>query len=157
MLAWMLLIVGSPAAAEPKPSIRGLVSMGAYKFVVNASDPVNTLEYLGNPKGDHEFTEQFMHACREAFGRRCIFDNHDLDTTPAKAVLPIYDAMNRLGGPIEFQTGPATPKDYEGTIKYGVSLGAGSIELWQDFGGFPHVPDEQLKRWAAMVEANTRR
>jgi hypothetical protein len=34
-------------------------------------------------------------------------------------------------------------------------MGATSIELWQDYGGFPTVPDAQLKRWATMVEANT--
>ncbi|HEY3056031.1 MAG TPA: hypothetical protein VGK31_08895 [Thermoanaerobaculia bacterium] len=95
-----------------------------------------------------------MRACRQSIGKRCIFDNHDLDTKPAKPVLPIYDAMKRLGGPIEFQTGAATPKDFEGTIKYGVSLGAGSIELWHDFTGFPLMPDAQLKRWAAMLEGN---
>lgn len=39
----------------------------------------------------------------------------------------------------------------------GVAQGATSIELWQDYGGFPLVPDETLKRWAAMVEANKTR
>jgi hypothetical protein len=28
------------------------------------------------------------------------------------------------------------------------------VELWQDYGGFPTVPNETLKRWAAMIEAN---
>lgn len=63
-------------------------------------------------------------------------------------------SIGKRGGPIEFQTGAATPKDFEGTIKYGVSLGAGSIELWHDFTGFPLMPDAQLKRWAAMLEGN---
>jgi hypothetical protein len=93
-----------------------------------------------------------MRECRKAFGKRCIFDNHDLDTKPAKPVLPVYAEMKKMGGPIEFQTGPATPKDFEGTIKYGKSIGASSIELYQDFGGFPLVPDPQLKRWAAILE-----
>jgi hypothetical protein len=38
--------------------------------------------------------------------------------------------------------------------KLGVEMGATSIELWQDYRGFPTVPDAQLKRWAKMVEAN---
>lgn len=42
-------------------------------------------------------------------------------------------------------------------IKMGVAYGATAIELWQDYGGFPTVPDEQLKKWAAMVEGNKRR
>ena len=29
--------------------------------------------------------------------------------------------------------------------------------LWQDYRGFPLVPDAQLKRWAALVEANKTR
>jgi hypothetical protein len=45
-----------------------------------------------------------------------------------------------------------TPKDFEGTIRKGVSLGASSIELWQDYQGFPLVPDDTLKRWATMIE-----
>ena len=40
-------------AADPqiKPPIRGLVSMGAYRFVGQGGDPVNTLEPL-NAKAD---------------------------------------------------------------------------------------------------------
>ena len=159
---------GEPTVAQPleaagvkpfqyKQCLKDALQDYAPWKATNVTVPLNPIHMpLGNPKGDHAFTEQFMRACRESFGRRCIFDNHDLDTPPAKAVLPIYEAMKRLGGPIEFQTGAATPKDFEGTIRYGVSLGAGSIEVWQDFGGFPHVPDEQLRRWAAIVERNSR-
>ena len=38
-----------------------------------------------------------------------------------------------------------------------VAQGATSIELWQDYGGFPTVADDLLKRWAAMVESNKSR
>lgn len=134
--------------------MEGLKDYAVWKQT-NVETPLNPIHMpLGNPKGDQEFTQQYMRECRQQFGKRCIFDNHDLDTTPAKAVLPVYDAMKRMGGPIEFQTGPATPKDFEGTIKYGAQIGAGSIELYQDFGGFPQVPDAQLKRWAAILEGN---
>jgi hypothetical protein len=37
----------------------------------------------------------------------------------------------------------------------GVSYGASSIELYQDYGGFPLVPDAKLRHWAAMIEKNT--
>jgi hypothetical protein len=60
--------------------------------------------------------------------------------------------MKQLGPEIEFQTGPTTPKDFDGTIKMGISYGAGSIELYQDYGGFPLVPDAKLKEWAAVIE-----
>jgi hypothetical protein len=62
--------------------------------------------------------------------------------------------MRKLGPEIVFQTGATNPKDFEGTIKMGVKYGATSIELWQDYRGFPLVPNEDLRRWAAMVEAN---
>lgn len=121
----------------------------------NIEIPLNPVYMpLGNNKGDPAFTEQIMHSCRQSIGKRCIFDNHDLDTTPPKTILPLYDAMKRLGPPIEFQTFHVTPTD--GTIKKGVSLKAGSIELWQDYKGFQFVPDAKLKEWAAMVEATTK-
>ena len=124
----------------------------------NIEVPLNPIHMpLGNPKGDINFTTEFMKSCRQAFGKRCIFDNHDLDLNPGPPVQHVYAAMKQLGGPVEFQTGPATPKDFEGVIKYGASMGAGSIELYQDFGGFPQVPDDQLKRWAAIVEGNSKR
>jgi hypothetical protein len=63
--------------------------------------------------------------------------------------------MRQLGPEIEFQTWRKTPQDFDGTIRMGVSYGASSIELYQDYGGFPLVADDQLKQWAAMVEANT--
>jgi hypothetical protein len=102
--------------------------------------------------GDPAFTEQLMLACRQSVGRRCVFDNHNLDADPPRAILPIYAAMQRLGPEIEFQTFRTTPQDFEGTIKKGVALGASSIELWQDYKGFPLVPDADLRRWAGMLE-----
>src|SRR4029077_20837106 len=96
--------------------------------------------------GDVGFTGQVMRACRQAVGRRCVFDNHDLDADPPKS------RSTRSCGEIEFQTLHTTPKDFEGTIRKGVSLGASSIELWQDYQGFPLVPDDTLQRWASMIE-----
>ena len=45
--------VGGAPAADPqiKPPIRGLVSMGAYRFVGQGGDPVNTLEPLNAKAG----------------------------------------------------------------------------------------------------------
>ena len=92
--------------------------------------------------------------CRRKLGVRCVFDNHNLDTKLPRPLLPLYALMRELGPEIVFQTGGTNPKDFEGTIKFGVAQGATSIELWQDYGGFPTVPNDLLKRWAAMVEAN---
>jgi hypothetical protein len=37
----------------------------------------------------------------------------------------------------------------------GASYGASGIELYQDYGGFPLVPDAQLKLWASWLEKNS--
>ena len=106
----------------------------------------------GQGPGDPAFTEGVMRNCRQAVGRRCVFDNHDLDTDLARPLYRIYAYMKQLGPEIEFQTGPTTPKDFDGTIAMGVSYGASSIELYQDYGGFPLVPDDKLRQWAAQIE-----
>jgi len=113
---------------------------------------LNPFYGLSRKVGDAAFTERVMRSCRQAVGRRCVFDNHDLDANPPKSLLPIYAVMQRMGPEIQFQTLHTTPEDFEGTIKKGVSLGASSIELWQDYQGFPLVPDATLKRWATMIE-----
>jgi len=119
---------------------------------------VNPFYGTGNlPLGDAQFTINVMRACRQGIGARCVLDNHDLDTTPPRSILPLYAEMANLGPEIEFQTFHENPTDFEGTIQKGVSLGASSIELWQDYNGFPEVPDAKLKRWAAMLEQNTGR
>jgi hypothetical protein len=105
--------------------------------------------------GDFQFTENVMRECRQAVGRRCVFDNHDLDPNLAKGLYRIYDTMKALGPEIEFQTAKIRPPDFDGTIKMGVSYGASAIELWQDYGGFPTQTDANLKKWAAMIEKNS--
>ena len=113
---------------------------------------LNPFYGLTRRTGDVGFTKQVMRLCRQTLGRRCVFDNHNLDTDPPKSIIPIFALMQKMGPEIEFQTFHTTPKDFEGTIKKGISLGASSIELWQDYQGFPLVPDDTLKRWAAMFE-----
>jgi hypothetical protein len=108
----------------------------------------------GQGTGNPEFTKGIMRECRTRLGVRCVFDNHNLDTDLPKPLIPLYALMKELGPEIAYQTGATTPKDFEGTIAKGVAQGATSIELWQDYGGFPQVPDAMLKRWAKLVEAN---
>jgi hypothetical protein len=121
--------------------------------LVLSVNPLRTGAGQGN--GDAAFTQGVMRNCRQAIGRRCVFDNHDLDADLPKPLYPIYATMKQLGPEIEFQTWRQTPKDFDGTIKMGVSYGASSIELYQDYGGFPYVDDFKLKQWAAMLERNT--
>jgi hypothetical protein len=62
--------------------------------------------------------------------------------------------MKKSGAEIEFQTGGASPPDLGAVIGYGVEMGATSIELYQDCGGFTEVPDDDLRKYAAMLEHN---
>ena len=134
----------------------GIADYAAWKRsrIVLSLNPLRTAQNQG--PGDAAFTGQAMRACRSALGVRCVFDNHDLDTDKAlaKPLVPIYALMKQMGPEIVFQTAQETPPDFEGVISKGVSMGATSIELWQDYKGFPLVPDATLKRWAAMIEAN---
>ena len=118
--------------------------------LVLSVNPLRTGAGQGN--GDALFTERVMRHCRQTIGRRCVFDNHNLDTGLPKPLYRIYATMKQLGPEIEFQTWRKTPNDFDGTIKMGVSYGASSIELYQDYGGFPLVADAKLKQWAAMLE-----
>ena len=135
----------------------GLADYAPWKSsrIVLSVNPLRT--GLNQGPGDPEFTMGIMRDCRRTLGVRCVFDNHNLDTKLPRPLLPLYALMKQLGPEIVFQTGGTNPKDFEGTIKFGVAQGATSIELWQDYGGFPTVPDEDLRRWAAMVEANNGR
>jgi hypothetical protein len=120
--------------------------------VVLSVNPLRTAP--GQGAGDQEFTMGMMRECRKKLGVRCVFDNHNLDTKLPRPLHPLYDLMKKLGPEIAFQTGGTNPKDFDGTIKMGVEYGATSIELWQDYGGFPTVPNDKLKRWAKMLEGN---
>jgi hypothetical protein len=120
--------------------------------LVLSVNPLRTGAGQGN--GDPGFTEAAMRNCRQTIGARCVFDNHDLDTEFPKPLCRIYATMKQMGPEIEFQTWRKTPNDFDGTIKMGVSYDASSIELYQDYGGFPLVADDKLKQWAAMLETN---
>ena len=96
-----------------------------------------------------------MDACRASVGIQCVLDNHDLDATPPGGIAPIQQYMKTLGPEIEFQTYHTTPAQFARTIRHGVALGASSIELWQDFGGFPKVSKPTLRRWADLIATNS--
>lgn len=110
---------------------------------------------LGPGFGDPGFTRKVMNACRAAIGVRCVLDNHDLDSSPPASIVPIQTYMKQLGPEIEFQTFHETPANFGATIVRGVRLGASSIELWQDFGGFPLVAKAKLQQWAKEIAVNS--
>lgn len=120
--------------------------------IVLSVNPLRTQP--GEGPGDAEFTMGIMRECRRRLGVRCVFDNHNLDAKYPPPLRPLYALMKELGPEIVFQTYHTNPDDFEGTIKLAVGMGATSIELWQDYRGFPLVPDDTLRRWARMLEAN---
>jgi hypothetical protein len=132
----------------------GLDDYSAWKRtrIVLSVNPLRT--GLNQGPGDPEFTERMMRDCRKRLGVRCVFDNHNLDTDLPRPLHRLYALMKELGPEIVFQTGGTNPKDFDGTIQMGVDHGATSVELWQDYGGFPTVPEDKLRRWAAMIERN---
>jgi hypothetical protein len=115
-------------------------------------NPFSETDAEGNIKLDYEFTKKVMHACRDRIGDRCTLDNHDLNVPSLLAIAPIYDEMRSMGGAIEFQTFCETPDFYAATVAYGAGLGAGSIELWQDFGGFRSISTSVLKNWSSFFQ-----
>lgn len=85
-----------------------------------------------SPQNDIAASERIMRGCRQTAGLRCILSNHDLDTDTPSTILPIYALMRKFGPNITFQSYHTTPPDLEGTIRKGVSLGAGAIEIWPE-------------------------
>jgi hypothetical protein len=150
----LLRAAGFTDAAYKECLRNGIADYAAWKTtrVVLSVNPLRT--GLGQGPGDPEFTEGVMRDCRKTLGTRCVLDNHDLDTDLARPLVRIYALMKELGPEIVFQTAKENPPDFEGTIKMGVAQGATSIELWQDYNGFPLVPNAKLKHWAALIEAN---
>jgi len=81
-----------------------------------------------------------MRRCRLLAGPRCILSNHDLDTVTPASILPIFVFERKFGPNLTFQTYHVVPPDFEGTLRKGISLGASSIEVWQEaqLGSFEH-------------------
>jgi hypothetical protein len=103
---------------------------------------------------DYAVSERIMRRCRLLAGPRCILSNHDLDTVTPASILPIFVFERKFGPNLTFQTYHVVPPDFEGTLRKGISLGASSIEVWQEaqLGSFEHQSRETLANWASMFE-----
>ena len=62
---------------------------------------LNPFYGLTRRTGDVGFTKQVMCLCRQTLGRRCVFDNHNLDTDPPKSIIPIFALMQKMGPEIK--------------------------------------------------------
>ena len=151
--------IGAADAQTAKPAIRGLVSMGAFKFVGSGGDPVNTLEPLNAKPGIFggivviaswaQLQPTSASELESSVIDQALADVRDYNSRhpekPLAVRLRIWGGFKTPGWAMKFGGPPIAAVQAQG---------ATSIELWQDYGGFPTVPDDLLKRWAAMVEAN---
>jgi hypothetical protein len=110
----------------------------------------NPFSGVTSPPNDIAFSERVMRICRKAAGQRCILSNHDLGAVPPSpsTILPIYALERKFGPNLTYQTYIKTPADYEGTIRKGISLGAGAIEVWPE--GYQPIGASTLQNWASM-------
>jgi hypothetical protein len=108
------------------------------------------------PKDEPAFTLDWIERCKKADSVRCVLDNHDLDTKdePSNNMREVYAAMKKSGTEVEFQTFRESPKDVDAVLQNGIDMGATSIELWQDYGGFPEMSDATLKKYGKLLEEN---
>ena len=150
---WAKNIGGAPISVthNGNPHTIGRFWSPAYRKAFTNLQTLLAAKYDNDPL----IREVAVTQCRASVGVRCVLDNHDLDTTPPGGIGPIQAYMQTLGPEIEFQTYRETPANFEGTIRRGVALGASSIELWQDFGGFPLVAPSTLRHWAHLLAANS--
>jgi hypothetical protein len=155
-----------PDTTEPALGKAGYTNATYQDCLANAVsdyEPWQTtrLEYTFNPfyglteKGDIAFSERVMRGCRQTAGLRCILSNHDLDSKTPDGILPIYALERKFGPNITFQSYVGQPTDLEGTLRKGISLGAGAIEIWPK--GFetktePNLTNATLESWAAMFQ-----
>jgi len=116
-----------------------------------------SLERCSQPENQATIAPEW--AMHEAGGpvRLVHTNNHGVElkrTVGEKGLETIYEAMEKSGAEVEFQSGPAMPKDLDGVIARAVSAGGTSVELWQDYQGFPEMADAELRRSAKRLEQN---
>jgi len=142
--------------AAYKECLDGIVHDYAPWKTTRFETPLNPFRLTDGPKPKHDeaFTLAWMKRCHAEEPTRCAFDNHDLDVHVEKGLETLYEAMEKSGAEVEFQSGPAAPKDLDGMIRRAVSTGGTSVELWQDYQGFPEMADAELRRSAKLLEDN---
>lgn len=120
-----------------------------------AINPYRTIN-SGKPVVDDDTTAALVRSWRQKMGDRGIVANHALNSPPIDKLVPIYNLIKQLGQPIEFQTHSPEGLNWDGTIQYGVSLGATAIELWPGIkaGGFRQIPGDTLRAWAQQLRDN---
>jgi hypothetical protein len=99
-----------------------------------------------------DFSVALMQAWRQRMGARGVLSNYDLKNPLGPRVVPIYEAMKKLGRPIELQMFAPRNIDLDASVAYGISMGAEVIELWNVV--IPTIPVSTLKQWSRDLKAN---
>jgi hypothetical protein len=98
-----------------------------------------------------DFSIAVMNAWRRQMGERGVLSNYDLKSPLGNRIVPIYEHMKSLGGPIELQLFAPKNLDLEASVAYGISLGASVIELWNSV--IPSIPVDRLQQWSHELKA----
>lgn len=99
------------------------------------------------------FTSTVMEKFRAQYGARGVIANHGLQPRPLPQAVPIYEAIKRLGPPIEFQT--LKPReDWDAAFAAARAIGMTELEIWntQASGGIADVTTAQLQSWRQQLE-----
>ena len=110
----------------------------------------------GAPRADRGFAIQVMIDWRRKLGGRGVIANHSLQSPPAPGMVPIYNEIRTLGAPIQFQTHAPNGIDWAATFRYGISLGASAIEVWNESrgGSYKKIPPREMFQWSAELRHN---
>jgi hypothetical protein len=99
-----------------------------------------------------DFSIGLMQEWRQRLGARGVVSNYDLKSPLGPRVVPIYEAMKKLGRPMELQMFAPRNLDVNASVAYGISLGADVIELWNVV--IPTIPPGTLQQWSRELKAN---
>ncbi len=106
----------------------------------------------GEPHSAENFTLSIMRKWRKVSGPIAVVSNHKLQVPMSRRQTRLYDAIKKIGPPIELQVnGPNTP-NLDGAFKYGIALGATAIEIWPET--FVSLPPQKLKQWSNAIKNN---
>jgi len=136
-----LVAAGYTAAADARCLTAQIDAHSAWQLTRSslALNPWQRVQPDGSVKIDEAYTETMMTECVSRLGPRCVLENNSIRWEPlAGAYDAMYQAMQRNGAPIAFQT--ATSErigDPLRTLDWAVAHGAGAVELNRDYPTYP--------------------
>ncbi len=121
-----------------------------------AFNPYQVLDAGEQAHSDSAFSVEMMERCRSVLSARCVLENYSLAWPLREGgegnYDAIYEALERLGPPLSFQTAAASRiGDWEGALDWAANVGAASVELNR---GYPRYDPERLAAVRARLKAN---